>query len=167
MDSGVGHTKKETMKQVDITPCYFVPFPLLPHGFQYPLTYVRFVESGVPQLEPWVFLMRFQVEEPHSLPNGLRERYPKRKLVPFSTRIDNDDVACFDALEKLNDRTVLIIHDFASPGWELRGEFPDFNEWLAMAKSESLEYYKDQWDSMSKEERLKSLDDYRADTESK
>jgi hypothetical protein len=35
---------------------------------------------------------------------------------------------------------VLLIHDFASEGWEYRGDFENFLEWLAFAKMESIEY---------------------------
>jgi hypothetical protein len=38
-------------------------------------------------------------------------------------------VACWD----LDQGNVTVIHDFASPGWEQRGVFPDFNAWLRQA----------------------------------
>ncbi len=44
-------------------------------------------------------------------------------------RQDNDDVACFDV-----DRgKVVIVHDFASPGYEQRADFADFYAWLRQA----------------------------------
>jgi hypothetical protein len=63
--------------------------------------------------------------------NGLKERYPDRKLVPFARRQDNDDVACWDLAK--GGGTVTIIHDYASPGWEQRDEFSGFNDWLRRA----------------------------------
>lgn len=62
--------------------------------------------------------------------NGLKQRYSTRKLVPFARRGDNDDVACLDATEQSNKPKIIIIHDWASPGYENRGEFDDFLAWV-------------------------------------
>jgi hypothetical protein len=85
----------------------------LPEGFGYPLEFVRVVELGLTQLEPWWVLEGDRLRTRY---RGLRERYPSRTLVPFALRQDCDDVACFE----LNRPGVVIIHDFASPGWEQR-----------------------------------------------
>lgn len=56
---------------------------------------------------------------------GLHERYPDRKLYPFASRDDNDDLACF-----LPNGQVVVIHDFASAGYEGGTVELDFVAWL-------------------------------------
>ena len=58
---------------------------------------------------------------------GIRNRFPNRKLISFAKRCDCDDVACFE-IEKPG--KVEIIHDFCDPGWEQRGEYDSFWDWL-------------------------------------
>lgn len=69
---------------------------------------------------------------------GLGERFPKRRLVPFARRIDSDDIACWDIAQ--SDKKVFVIHDYASPGWEQREEFPEFNDWFRKAIEDLIEY---------------------------
>lgn len=106
----------------------------LPDGFEYPPQFIRVVELGLTDLEPWRVL---EGEELALLLDGLGKRYPTRRLVPFARRIDDDDVACWDA-----DRAgkVSIIHDFASPGWEQQAEYDDFYAWLRQAVEDLIEY---------------------------
>lgn len=106
----------------------------LPDGFSYPPQFVRVVELGLTDLEPWRIM---QGDELGARIDGLRARYPSRLVVPFARRIDNDDVACWDL-----DRggRVSIIHDFASPGWEQQGEFEDVYAWLRQAVEDLIEY---------------------------
>ncbi|MBP0457920.1 hypothetical protein [Streptomyces montanisoli] len=105
----------------------------LPEGFAYPAEFVRVVGLGLTHLEPWwIFdgsLLRRRA-------TGLSERYPERRPVPFARREDNDDVACWD----LEGGDVAVIHDFASPGWEQRRTFPDFNAWLRQAVEDLIEH---------------------------
>jgi len=100
----------------------------LPSGFWYPSSFVRVVELGLMHLEPWDVLegsrLRWRNE-------GLAQRFPARELVPFAERQDNDDVACWDLA--LGGEQVVIVHDFASPGWEKRDEYLDFYAWLRQA----------------------------------
>src|SRR3990167_5208695 len=114
---------------------FFLPEKVLPKEFIYPITYIKFVSGELPDLEPWHFFYT-QLEFRF---NGLRQRYPEHKLVPFARRGDNDDVACFEAAETFHDPKVIIIHDWASPGWENRGKFDDFLAWVEFAKQESKE----------------------------
>ncbi|AKU15664.1 hypothetical protein [Luteipulveratus mongoliensis] len=100
----------------------------LPKDFWYPTGYIRVLESGLVDLEPWKILDAEQVEFHRE---GLALRYPARRLLPFANRQDMDDIACWD-LERGN-QPVVIIHDYASPGWESRGEFADFYSWLREA----------------------------------
>lgn len=105
----------------------------LPSGFAYPPEFLRAVEAGLLELEPWWVLtgdmLRAQVA-------GMRERYPERRLVPFARRQDNDDVACWDLVSG----KVAIVHDYASPGWESRGNFEDFTAWLHGAIDDLLDF---------------------------
>ena len=98
----------------------------LPQGFHYPHEFVRVVELGLTNPEPWWIiegdLLRDRL-------NGLQERYPDRTLVPFAVRQDNDDVACWD----LELGRIVIVNDFAAPGHEQRGDFPNFYAWFRQA----------------------------------
>jgi hypothetical protein len=107
---------------------------LLPPGFKYPASFVQFSSEPLPDLRPWRFLC---ADEPEYFVKGLRTRYPTRSLVPFARRTDNDDVACFDAASPEPEPAVLFIHDFAEPGWELRGTARNFHEWLLVAQREA------------------------------
>jgi hypothetical protein len=106
----------------------------LPNAFSYPASFVRIVELGIINLEPWVML---DGEMLYSRFKGLADRYPGRALIPFARRQDNDDVACWDAHRG---REVLIIHDYADPGYELRGIFPSFYAWLREAVNDMIEF---------------------------
>lgn len=119
---------------------YFLNADNLPEGFIYPNTYSNLVLTKDIRIEPWHFYYSEKTLKFHY--NGLKERYPDRTLVPFARRGDNDDVACFDGTDISGDPRVIIIHDWASPGWENRGEFKNFLEWLECAKQESEEWKK-------------------------
>ena len=105
----------------------------LPPDFEYPKEFIRVVELGLTNLEPWWIVQgqllrdRFQ---------GIQKRHPDRKLVLFAVRQDNDDVACWD----LDQGNVVVVHDFSSPGFERRAEFPGFSEWLRQAVEELIAF---------------------------
>ena len=105
----------------------------LPAGFDYPPEFIRVVELGLTDLEPW-WIFDGDLLRDRAL--GLRERYPARQLVPFARRQDNDDVACWD----LGHGDVVVIHDFASPGWEQRRVYLDFNAWLRQAIEDLIKH---------------------------
>lgn len=98
----------------------------LPEGFTYPHGLVRTVDLGLLDLDPWWILEGALLR---TLNGGIQGLYPLRRLIVFAKRQDNDDVACFD----LDTGKVAIVHAFASPGWERRGEFADFRAWLHQA----------------------------------
>lgn len=104
----------------------------LPDGFDYPAEFIRVVELGLTELEPWQILEGWLLRDRMK---GLRRRYRRRRLVPFARRLDNDDVACFDV--KAGD--IIIIHDFASPGWEERQHYPHFYDWLRQAVEDLID----------------------------
>ena len=119
-------------------PCYVLPKEHLPEGFEYPLDYQHFYKSiHAEELldgNPWTFLdAHFAV--PRS--RAMNQRYPARRLVPFAIQQHSDDVACFDAFAALKDSPVVLIHDFADPGWEGRGTFASFEDWLRMVKADT------------------------------
>jgi len=107
----------------------------MPAGFWYPPSFVRVVELGLTNLEPWHVLEGSFLRQRWL---GLAQRYPERTLIPFAARQDNDDVACWEPVR--DDRTVVIVHDFASPGWERRQEYPDFFSWLRQAIEDLIEF---------------------------
>lgn len=116
----------------------FLSKDIIPEEFVYPSLYSSAFSIEPERIEPWHFYHSEETLNFHY--NGLKERYPERILVPFARRGDNDDVACFDGADNSGDPRVIIIHDFASPGWENRGEFKDFLEWLEFAKEQSEEW---------------------------
>ena len=105
----------------------------LPDGFSYPAEFLRVVDLGLINLEPWTILLDEELVHRNS---GLRERYPERVLVPFARRQDNDDVACWD----VSRGHVIIVHDFASPGYEERQQFEGFYSWLRQAVEDLIEF---------------------------
>lgn len=113
---------------------FFLTEKLLPIGFKYPETYVNHVEevklhnSKVLDLVPWHFYSNSDDIVFHF--KGLKDRYPQRSIVPFVRRWDTDDVACFKADTPSHNPPVIIIHDWAGPGYEGRKEYSDFSEWL-------------------------------------
>jgi hypothetical protein len=107
----------------------------LPEGFEYPCEFVRVVELGLTSLEPWWILQGERLAAQHI---GLQERFPARSLVPFACRQDNDDVACWDLDQEFG--RVVVVHDYASPGWERRAEFADFNQWFRRAVEDLIAF---------------------------
>lgn len=103
-----------------------------PDWFNYPLAFMRVVNQNLVDLTPWYIMDGQLVLERMQ---GLKDRYPNRDLVPFARRDDNDDVACF---EKGKGDLVVVIHDFASPGYEQKTVFPTFWEWFKYAIDEMI-----------------------------
>lgn len=107
----------------------------LPVGFWYPPSFARIVELGLTNLEPWHILEGAELRERRS---GLKRRFPSRDLVPFARRQDTDDVACWEPEDRGG--RVVVIHDFASPGWEDRAEYDGFHEWLRQAVEDLIDF---------------------------
>lgn len=106
----------------------------LPSGFVYPEAFLNFVSAAEIDLAPWKIL---PAKKQVSLAQDLADRYPQRKLLPFAKRTDCDDVAAWE-LDKQDE--VIILHDFADEGWELRERFDDFDGWLKRALSDKREW---------------------------
>ena len=100
--------------------------------FQYPLSIIKAVELNLVDFEFWYFMDEEKVE---SRINGLKKRYPGRKLIPFARRDDCDDIACFEVGKG---EAVQIIHDFASEGYEQREEYKNFWDWMKVAIDELI-----------------------------
>lgn len=115
---------------------YMLSLVDLPHGFSYPASFIRVVELGLVDLEPWLILEGGLL---HDRYRGLEARYPGRRLVPFARRQDNDDVACW----QVGEQQVLIIHDFADPGREVRETLPSFYDWLRRAIDDLIDFEPD------------------------
>lgn len=102
-------------------------------GFEYPSGLEKIVDLGIVDMDTW-FIMDAPFAEGYCA--DMAERYPDRKLVPFAKRCDNDDVACFEVGKA---GKVEVIHDFADPGWEQRGEYDDFWSWFESAIHQLIE----------------------------
>lgn len=112
---------------IDTERLVLLPNSETPEWFSYPNEFIRIVETGLVLFRPWKILAGPYVL---SRMSGLRERFPGRELVPFALRLDCDDVACWErgSLPK-----VVIIHDFASPGWEQTALFETSWDWFRSA----------------------------------
>lgn len=107
----------------------------LPSAFVYPGLFVRVVEQGLIDLEPWSIL---QGDELRRRAEGVRSRYPDRILVPFARRTDRDDVACFDL--DVGAGPVAVIEDFEAVGFEQHERYDDFAGWLRSAVDDMIEF---------------------------
>ena len=110
-----------------------LPDDELPAGFLYPPLFLRMLENELIELQPWQVLQGEALVWRH---RGLRTRYPERVLVPFARRCDNDDVACWEG----RGVRVVVVHDFASPGWERREELESFADWLRSALDDFIDW---------------------------
>lgn len=107
----------------------------VPQNFWYPRSFIRVVELGITNLEPWHILEGSTLRARQT---GLAQRFPDRTLIPFAIRQDNDDVACWDLDRGAEE--VVVVHDFASPGWEDRAEYHDFYAWLRQALEDLIDF---------------------------
>jgi hypothetical protein len=100
----------------------------------YPKPYLRLVEQGLFDLRPWHLM---DAERAQERARGLARPYRQRQLFPFAYRQDNDDVACWsrDCPEG-----VVVIHDFASPGFEDEDAFDSFWDWFRSAIDETIDW---------------------------
>lgn len=105
--------------------------------FEYPKEFLKILELGFCIKKPWEITEGEQLLIRY---NGIRSRYPNRKLIPFAHRKDCDDVACWDAKDHLK---VYLIHDYASPGFEQVAVFPSFWDWFKQMIEDVIEFAKD------------------------
>ena len=107
-------------------------------GFTYPKSFLKTIELNLIDFDLWYLMDEAQVLQKME---GLQKRYPKRQLIPFARRDDNDDFSCFEVGKG---ERVYIIHDFSSEGYEQRREYEDFWQWLEAAVGEMIEYNKEE-----------------------
>ena len=98
-----------------------------PSWLEYPEPFLRIVDQQLVDFTPWYVMDREQVVDRYE---GLKNRYPQRELFPFARRDDSDDVACWESPKA---DKVVIIHDFASAGYEQRETYPSLWDWLKRA----------------------------------
>lgn len=113
---------------------FILPAGERPDWVEYPQSFHRILRQSLVDLTPW-HIMEARRVSTHF--RGLSARYPSRALFPFACRQDNDDVACWS---KGEGEKVLIIHDFASPGWEDSGSFEDVWSWFRHAVEETIDW---------------------------
>ncbi len=113
---------------------FLLPPVKRPSWVEYPQSYRRIVDQKLIDLTPWHIL---DGKQTLLRIRGLAERYPSRELFPFASRQDNDDVACW---ARGRGEQVVIIHDFASPGYEDEGEYSDFWSWFRSAIKETISW---------------------------
>ena len=103
--------------------------------FEYPEAYKKLVELNLVDFDVWYLIESGQATRRYY---DLEKRYPNRQLIPFARRDDNDDIICFER----GSNKVQLIHDFASEGFEQKGEFQDVWTWVEFAVKEMIEYNK-------------------------
>lgn len=106
----------------------------LPAWVSYPPEFLQLIASEDLNIGPWQILTGKWLQVRHQ---GLKKRFPERDLVPFARRVDNDDIACWEAEWPSR---VQVIHDFSAPGWESRNEHESFAAWLKRAKDDAEGY---------------------------
>lgn len=92
----------------------------------------RLRAQGLTDLTPWHV---YTVEQAAHRTLALRGRYA-RAYEAFAFRQDNDDVACFDPDHA---GRVIIVHDYASPGWERHDEYASVWDWFRAAIEAMIE----------------------------
>ena len=93
-------------------------------GFKYPDEYLELIDLGIKEFEVWRIL---SPEESEDTLIGMSSRYSGCGYVPFAKCRSTDDVACYRV--GYGSR-VLIVHDWASRGWEKREEYEDIWAWI-------------------------------------
>ena len=132
----LAHTIAENTADPVSRPDIIQPADLI-EGFEYPKPYLALLEHHLLDFDDWAIM---DAQEQRARFEGLRSRYPARKLIPFARRYSNDDVACFGII---TGEQVLIIHDYASPGWENRASYSDVWAWLHFVIDEMKEFVDD------------------------
>jgi hypothetical protein len=101
-------------------------------GFTLPKAYHRIFELGLTNIDPWYFLA--SSPQYKKISEGLQSMYPDALYIPFARRRDNDDFACFVAQgEEYPVVAVVIVHMYASPGYEVDATYSSFWEWFRVA----------------------------------
>ncbi len=90
--------------------------------------YVAKVVNGLSENESWEVL---SAEEASGCKSYLESEYRGYRYFPVANRMENDDIFCFVASgEKSTNMLIFIIHDYASPGWEISGQYSSYEEFI-------------------------------------
>ena len=109
-------------------------------GFKYPNSFLNIVNiKEVPYPDPYFFLGVLE-EFTKKWNNNIKKQYPTRILVPFAKDERSDDVFCFDGTDTSGNPKVYMVHTYASPGWEDRGYWDNFDGWYDDIQLESIKY---------------------------
>lgn len=79
--------------------------------FDYPEGFKKIVKLGLVDFDSWYLFYSSFLEERYQ---GLKKRFPDRKLIPFARLDGDDDIACFEAGRGAR---VEIIRDFSDSRW--------------------------------------------------
>ena len=107
-------------------------------GITLPKGYQVAKDLNLVNLKPWHFVTDTEFE---GLFEVVNKHYPIREVIPFARRDDNDDVACFVSRDPEQEAgQVIIIHDFASLGYEVVARMKTFWDWFKYAVDEMIEF---------------------------
>lgn len=120
---------------------YLFERSLLPDLFQFPQAYLQMFQAvELPNLTPWWFLGERKDSALFWL-STLKQQYPSRLLIPFAKRDDlSDTLAAFDGSDFSGSPKAFYIHAFTEPGWEQRGTWNSFDDWLKQAYLDSAKF---------------------------
>ena len=104
----------------------------LPDWFEYPSELLVLVKQNLLDFDPWTILTGERLRIHYQ---GLKERYPHRDIIPIAKREGSDDIACFE-----RGREVVIIHDFATSGFERGKQSVGFWDWFRTMVEDMIEY---------------------------
>jgi hypothetical protein len=109
------------------------------HGVTLPKGYQEAKGLNLVNLHPWHCVSD---QEFDYLFAGVNKRYQDRSMIPFARRADSDDVACFVIRDPEQAAgQVIVVHDFASPGYEVVARMQTFWEWFRYAVNEMIEWH--------------------------
>ena len=118
---------------------------LLPLGFVAPQRFETILrQDDLPDIDPWWWLFEYH-ESVLWWAQTIKEQYPSRPpLVPFAKHGATDDVFCFDGADGSGNPRVFIVHTFASPGYENRGYWDNFDVFMEAAEEEHAEWLREE-----------------------
>ncbi|WP_340638618.1 SMI1/KNR4 family protein [Microbacterium protaetiae] len=118
---------------------------LCPPGLTLPASFDAILrQEEPPDIEPWEWLFEYH-EWLQFWVQTIKEQYPARPpLIPFAKNGGSDDVFCFDGTDTAGNPRVYIVHTFASPGWENRGYWDDFDDFMEEAEEVNAEWVRDE-----------------------
>ncbi len=100
-----------------------------PEGFVYPDRFrAELGRTTLAEIDPFMWTSEYRGQTA-AWSDIVAEQFPARTLVPFAKHQDTDDVFCFDGGDRSGNPPVLVIHTFASPGTEYRGQWTSFDAW--------------------------------------